>query len=48
MQLKLKGVFQKYVKSIRLRPGTSSSLETEMFQKYVKSIRLRPLDLLES
>ena len=34
--------FQKYVKSIRLRPETSGGALKKMFQKYVKSIRLRP------
>ena len=34
--------FQKYVKSIRLRPHDMFVHEVRMFQKYVKSIRLRP------
>ena len=34
--------FQKYVKSIRLRPVTSDDEFKISFQKYVKSIRLRP------
>ena len=38
-------VFQKYVKSIRLRPIPTTKLMSSMFQKYVKSIRLRPVSL---
>ena len=34
--------FQKYVKSIRLRPGSKVVNTNTGFQKYVKSIRLRP------
>ena len=34
--------FQKYVKSIRLRPTSSKCRNDTWFQKYVKSIRLRP------
>lgn len=33
--------FQKYVKSIRLRPIPSELSYIPLFQKYVKSIRLR-------
>ena len=36
-------MFQKYVKSIRLRPWRSDLTLGGWFQKYVKSIRLRPL-----
>ena len=36
--------FQKYVKSIRLRPLPVELSEDEQFQKYVKSIRLRPFN----
>ena len=35
--------FQKYVKSIRLRPCDPETILRELFQKYVKSIRLRPI-----
>ena len=35
-------MFQKYVKSIRLRPPTETRRNGVAFQKYVKSIRLRP------
>ena len=35
--------FQKYVKSIRLRPHPANLIATDEFQKYVKLIRLRPL-----
>ena len=35
--------FQKYVKSIRLRPSARTFNVSAPFQKYVKSIRLRPL-----
>ena len=38
----LNALFQKYVKSIRLRPNYGTFDLTRMFQKYVKSIRLRP------
>ena len=34
--------FQKYVKSIRLRPVQAIWSAVWKFQKYVKSIRLRP------
>ena len=34
--------FQKYVKSIRLRPWGTVRRHVSRFQKYVKSIRLRP------
>ena len=34
--------FQKYVKSIRLRPDDKPLRRKTEFQKYVKSIRLRP------
>ena len=36
-------MFQKYVKSIRLRPGEKLGSRIYLFQKYVKSIRLRPI-----
>ena len=36
------GLFQKYVKSIRLRPLVNILCAFSEFQKYVKSIRLRP------
>ena len=36
-------MFQKYVKSIRLRPKGGKLATTAEFQKYVKSIRLRPV-----
>ena len=39
----LNALFQKYVKSIRLRPHDMFVHEVRMFQKYVKSIRLRPI-----
>ena len=35
-------MFQKYVKSIRLRPPVPEVKPESTFQKYVKSIRLRP------
>ena len=38
----LRPKFQKYVKSIRLRPLRPHKSTLTMFQKYVKSIRLRP------
>ena len=37
-------MFQKYVKSIRLRPNSVFKFSISMFQKYVKSIRLRPTE----
>ena len=36
-------MFQKYVKSIRLRPLFARKYGVPVFQKYVKSIRLRPV-----
>ena len=39
---KYAGAFQKYVKSIRLRPIRKELKLEDQFQKYVKSIRLRP------
>ena len=39
------GSFQKYVKSIRLRPFKNIYMPGDKFQKYVKSIRLRPCSL---
>ena len=35
-------MFQKYVKSIRLRPTEETTQVTEVFQKNVKLIGLRP------
>ena len=41
--MKAAGMFQKYVKSIRLRPDDDKGNTYLMFQKYVKSIRLKDL-----
>ena len=42
MLTNINNLFQKYVKSIRLRPIKPSIAANLLFQKYVKSIRLRP------
>ena len=39
-------LFQKDVKSIRLRPVSARELHETLFQKDVKSIRLRPMTTL--